>query len=185
MIAQATPPPVNPVPYAPPAAVRPEPKPEPVATPAEAEKPAPAPRHVAQPPHRVILQAGSPVTVRLLQTLSTERTPAGETFQAQLADPLVADGLVIAERGARVSGRVVNSIPGGLNGVSSIELRLLDFTAADGQRVAVSCDPWLKRSNPAGGGMLRTMGGGAVTIPGDTVIRFRLSSQVTVTERQL
>jgi len=159
--AKAIHPTVAPFPYEPP--------------PAAAELP-----HVATPPRQVALLPGAPVTIRLTDTLSTERAASGDTFQATLADPLVVDGLIVAERGARVTGRVADARRAGrMSGVSSLELRLLDITTADGQRIAVSCDAWLKR----GDSMSRDAK--PVTIPGETVIRFRLASRVTITERRL
>jgi hypothetical protein len=126
------------------------------------------------------LLPGAPVTIRLGETLSTERVVSGDTFQATLADPLVVDGLIVAERGGRVTGRIADARRAGrMSGVSSLELRLLDVTTADGQRIAVSCDAWLKR----GDSMSRDAK--PVIIPSETVIRFRLSSRVTVTERSL
>jgi len=204
--AKAIEPAVAPVPYQPPPVI--------------AEPP-----HVTTPPPRqVALLAGASVTIRLAETLSTERAVSGDTFQATLADPLVVDGLIVAERGARVTGRIADARRAGrMSGVSSIELRLLDVTTADGQRVAVSSDPWFKRGDSfsrgaaekigggaalgtiigaiAGGGVGAAIGAGAgggigagaaaltgpkpVTIPSETVIRFRLASRVSITERRL
>jgi hypothetical protein len=186
--AKAINPTVAPVPYQAP--------PVPVEKPVIAEPP-----HVtAPPPRQVVLPAGAPVTIRLAETISTEHAVSGDTFQATLADPLVVDGLIVAERGARVTGRIADARRAGrMSGVSSLELRLLDVTTADGQRIAVSCDPWFKRGDKIGGGaVLGTIigaiageGAGAaigakpVTIPSETVIRFRLASRVTITERRL
>jgi YD repeat-containing protein len=92
----------------------------------------------------------------------------------------VVDGLIVAERGARVTGRIADARRAGrMSGVSSLELRLLDVTTADGQRIAVSCDAWLKRSDSL------SRDAKPVTIPSETVIRFRLASRVTITERRL
>ncbi len=140
---------IAPVPYQPP--------PIPPTEPAIAEPP-----HVSAPPRQAVLEAGAALTVRLLETLSTEHALPGDIFQATLADPLLADGLIVAERGARVTGRVAGARRAGLmSGVSSLELRLLDFTTADGQRVAVSCDPWLKRGESSTRNSAERIGGGA------------------------
>jgi hypothetical protein len=159
------------------------------------------PPHVtAPPPRRVVLPAGIPLTIRLGQTLSTEHAVSGDTFQATLVDPLVVDGLIVAERGARVTGRIADARRAGrMSGVSSLELRLLDVTTADGQRIAVSSDPWFKRGDKIGGaavlgtiigaiageGFGEASGAKPVTIPTETVIRFRLASRLTITERRL
>src|ERR1035438_9541108 len=61
----------------------------------------------APPPRQVTLNAGLLIPVRLVDGLSTERNSPGDAFLATLDGDLAVDGLVIAERGARVEGRVV------------------------------------------------------------------------------
>ncbi len=98
-------------------------------------------------PRHVTLQPGMTIPVRLDQSLT------GDSFQASLAEPLTVDGLVIAEKGARVNVR-----PG-----------LASLTTSDGQRVAISTDPWTKPAQPSAG----------------MVIRFRVASRLTIIERQM
>lgn len=219
-IAKADGPVPAPVPYQPPAetaavtTVQPEPALE------------SAPVAPAQPPAplRVTLHQGKQIAVRLDQTLASDHLSPGDTFQASLAEPLTGDGFVIGERGARVWGKVVDSRQAGrLGGVSSLQLALTGFQTADGQRVAISTEPWLKQGDSARNQDVATIGGGAalgaiigaiagggkgaaigagvggaagtgaaaatrgkpVSIPSETVIRFRLSSRVSITERQL
>jgi hypothetical protein len=112
-------------------------------------------------PRQVTLETGMTVPVRLDESVS--RTSAGDSFQASLVEPLVVNGLVIAERGARVTGRV--------RVASLLELGLATLSTSDGQRVAVSTDPWTY--------------GQAGTIAGGTIIRFRLTSKLTITEQQI
>jgi hypothetical protein len=131
--------------------------------------PAPAPTAPASVParRRVTLQSGMAIPIRLDETLSSDRTVTGETFQASLAEPFIVDGLVIAERGARVTGRIVNSEK------ARVELGLATLATSDGQRVALSTDPWTK-----------LIGSGDALSAG-TIIHFRLASRVTITEQQI
>jgi len=137
---------------------------EPVAEPSPAPAPATSPTPAAAltpKPRRVTLETGMTIAVRLDDSVS--RTSAGDSFQASLVEPLVVDGLAIAERGARVTGRVrVNSL---------LELGLATLSTSDGQRVAISTDPWKYGE------------GGAIA--GGTVIRFRLTSRSTITEQRI
>jgi hypothetical protein len=137
--------------------VAPKPQPALVEQPVE-QKAAPEPRHVT-------LQTGMTIAIRLDESLTSDRTVTGETFQASLVEPFETDGLVIAERGARVTGRIVNSVN------ARVELGLATLTTSDGQRVAISTDPWT-----------RLIGSGEALGAG-TIIRFRLASRVTVTEQ--
>jgi hypothetical protein len=148
-------PPPKPAPYQEPP-VHKTPDPPPAAVPTPVPVPAPAPARSAT------LRPGYEIAVRLLQTLSADRAEKGDIFQGILADPVVADGYVIAERGAPATGRVVQV----QNGV--ISLRLLNMETADGQRLEVSTEPWPIR-----------------VVSGQSVVRFRLSARITITERKL
>ncbi len=53
------------------------------------------------------IPAGTPIAVRLQQTVSSASASAGEHFDAVLAEPLVLNGQVMAPRGAAAEGRVV------------------------------------------------------------------------------
>lgn len=90
-----------------------------------------APEAQAKPPS-VIIGQGTPITVRTETTLSTKNAKTGDTFTATLAEPIVIEGRVVAERGSRVKGRVVNSDPGGrVKGVAILSVRLIQMRAGD------------------------------------------------------
>jgi hypothetical protein len=165
-IAQAKPLDVPPLPADPPAAPMPEPVPAKVVVPPPAPEPPPA-------LHQVTLKPGITIQVRLDQTLSSARAVAGNAFTGSLVEPIVVDGLVIAERGARVTGRVLGAQQAGrVSGVSMLELSLSSVTTADGQHVSIATDPWTRRAP-------------AVELPGETVVDFRVSSAVTIAERRI
>ena len=134
---------------APPAPGPTEPPPQPV-PPARIE-----PEHVTPPPpppappepHRVTLNAGTMIPVRLVDGLTSERNLPGDSFTATLDKELVADGFVIAERGARVEGRVLASDKGGrVRGVSSLAVELVRLNTSDGQKVAIQTDGFERRA---------------------------------------
>jgi len=71
----------------------------------------------------------------------------GDTFAATLDKELVVDGFVIAERGARVEGRVVGADRAGrVSGVATLSLELTRVRTSDGQNVALSTDSFAKRA---------------------------------------
>ncbi len=144
----------------PPAAI-PQAIPEPVQTSTaapEVSPPPPArvePEHVTPPPpppappepNRVTLNAGTMIPVRLVDGLSSERNLPGDAFTATLDKELMVNGLVIAERGARVEGRVVASDRGGrVKGVSTLEVELVRLHTSDGQSVAIQTDGFERRA---------------------------------------
>ena len=127
-----------------------EPMPQPV-PPArlEPENATPPPPPPAPPePHRVTLNAGILIPVRLVDGLTAERNLPGDSFTATLDKELVADGFVIAERGARVEGRVVSSDKGGrLRGGSALAVELVRLHTSDGQTVAIQTDGFERRAD--------------------------------------
>ncbi|MDA0206563.1 MAG: hypothetical protein O3A53_06915 [Acidobacteria bacterium] len=115
--------------------------PEPVAVAADPllpeEAPQPVPPKVVEP-RTVTLAVGRAITVRLNHTVSTERNQAGDDFQAVLDEPLVVDGLVIAEKGAGVEGKIVQSERAGrVRGRALLVLELTQLATQDGQLIAI------------------------------------------------
>lgn len=120
----------------PPAPVPAQQRAEPV-KPAAAEKPALPKRE----PRTVTVPAGTLITVRLRDALSTERHSTHDAFYATLDAPLIIEGLVIAERGAMVRGRVVEAVnPGRVKGRAALVLQLDELTTSDGQKVEIRTD---------------------------------------------
>lgn len=58
-------------------------------------------------PTSISVPAGTPISVRLQQPLSSETARAGQTFAAALDEPLVANGVTVAAKGTSVTGRVL------------------------------------------------------------------------------
>jgi hypothetical protein len=150
------PPPANPRPVEtarvePPPVTRPEPAPAPVVSvpPARSE-----PEHATPPPpppppapNKVTLNAGTLLPVRLIDGLSSERNAPGDTFTGTLDSRLVVDGFVLAERGARVEGRVAEVDPGGkIRGVSSMSIHLTRIHTADRQTIPIQTDTFTRQA---------------------------------------
>ena len=71
----------------------------------------------------------------------------GDTFLATLDQPLTVEGLVIAERGARVEGRIVSSERGGkVQGVAGLAVELTRLHTSDGQQVAIRTESFQKKA---------------------------------------
>jgi len=210
--------PANPVPVAPSAPLPPPPlsptiAPPPVATEPEHETPA-SPEvtaAVAPQPHQVTLNAGLLLPVRLVDGLSSERNVPGDAFAATLDKELVADGFVIAERGARVEGRVVAVDRAKLRS-AALAVELISLHTSDGQTITIATENYFKHANAgqvdstaklAGGGTLGALvggksagiGGGAgagdamltrgksAELPSEMLVTFKLKDDVPLTER--
>jgi hypothetical protein len=162
-----TPPiPASPDPVLAPPAVIPQAAPPP---PPPAPEPLPVIPVVAKPPlipdapvpHTVILAAGTPLTVRIGETVSAARNQVGDTFVATLEQPLVIDGFIICERGSRVVGKVTQATPAGrAGGQSHLSIELTRLSSSDGQRVQIHTDPYVKAGSGSTGGDLAKVAAG-------------------------
>jgi len=152
--------PVTAPPIQPPAS--PEPPP-PAPPPTEvATRPEPPAIPPPPPPRQVTLNAGTQIPVRLIDGLTTQRNNAGDTFTGSLDQPLVVDGLVIAERGARVEGRVVSADKGGkVSGVATLAVQLTRIHLSDGQAISVQSESFEKHAEQTRGTDAAKVGGGA------------------------
>ncbi|MBK5290441.1 MAG: hypothetical protein JJE04_01940 [Acidobacteriia bacterium] len=170
----------------------------------------------------VTILEGTLIPVRLDEALSSEQNSPGDTFHATLVEPIVIDGLVIAEKGARAEGKVVTADKAGrTKGLAKLAVELVRFYAADGQKINLQTTtfskdgPTSKKEDAtkvgigagvgaaigaiAGGGKGAAIGAGAGGAAGagvvlatrgkpaelavETLISFRLSTPVTVTEK--
>jgi hypothetical protein len=122
------------------------------APPADALAPPPPENKVEPPPppnpHTVTIPAGTTFSVRVGETLSTQRSRAGDTFSATLDQPLIIDGFVLAERGARAQGRVVESDPAGrVRGLAQLSIELTQIHTSDGQNIRVNTGAFHKQAD--------------------------------------
>ena len=185
------------------------PLPPPTSTPPP--PPAPVYRDISVP-------AGTPIPVRITQTLDSETAQDGQPFSGVVTHEVVADGMVVIPAGSAVSGRVIDAKDAGhYKGHSELSIEL---TAVNRHRssVAVMTEPYTVEGKNRGKNSAEKIGGGAavgailggifgggkgaaigaaagggggaavqgftrgqqVSIPSETVIRFRLANGFTV-----
>jgi hypothetical protein len=148
----------------PPAAAPPEPAPQPAPAPV-VEQPKPveqAPPPAPRQPATVTIPAGTSLSIRLDEAISTDNRQSGDQFRAVLDQPLVVDGFVIAERGARALGRLVEVEKAGrVKGLAKLTLELTSVTSSDGQRVTLRTSPFTKEGPTSKGRDAGEIGGGA------------------------
>jgi hypothetical protein len=110
----------------------------------------------------VTLNAGLLLPVRLVDGLSSERNFPGDEFHAELEKELVVDGFVIAERGARVEGRVVAADRGGNGRAGALAMELTRLHTSDGQTVAIGTDSYFKHAESNQADNATIIAGGAI-----------------------
>jgi hypothetical protein len=102
------------------------------------ESPAPQNPEYQRVPQRLTLPAGTIVTIRTSQFLSSDESRAGDKFTAELDQPVVVDGWVLARRGQTVIGRVaVAQKAGRAKGTSQLGVELSQLVLVDGQQIPV------------------------------------------------
>jgi len=174
---------------APQPAPQPAPAPEPVARPAEPPPPLPPPpppppptilkpsKEVApaQPrqPQTVTIPAGTIITVRLRDTLRASRASTDDPFHATLDQPLIVEGMVLAERGTMQRGRVTESVAAGrVKGRAALTLELTQLVTSDGQKVDIHTESYRKeagsglKSDAAKAGVMAGIGAAIGAIAG-------------------
>jgi len=113
-------------------------------------------------PHTVTLVAGTTLAVRIGETLSSSRNQVGDSFLATLTQPLVIDGFIIAERGARLEGRVVEaSLAGRGRGTSHLAVSVVRIATSDGQNIRIRTEPYNKDGASQAATDASKIGGGA------------------------
>src|SRR5882672_3269476 len=106
---------------------------------APASKPAPAPAPTIK---MIAIPAETHLEVLLDGSLSSNKSAAGDKFEASLAAPLVIDGATVLEKGTMFHGRVVAAEGSArVKGLASITLVLTDVVQ-DGKTTPITTKNW-------------------------------------------
>jgi outer membrane lipoprotein SlyB len=125
-------------------------------TPAVAQAPASPP-----PPKKVMIQAGTQLTVRLNDGLSTEKNQVGDSFHASLGAPLMIDDETVVPSGADVVGHVVDvKSAGRFAGNSALTLELTSLSV-NGKTYNIQTSQWSRQGKGEGKNTAVKAGGGA------------------------
>lgn len=109
------------------------------AQPESGQAAAPAEPAPAEVPASLTLPAGTIISIRTSQFLSSDRNRTGDSFTAELQQPLVANGWVVARHGQTVIGRVVLAKKAGrIKGVSQLQIELSRLILVDGQQLPIT-----------------------------------------------
>jgi len=123
-------------------------------------------------PPKLNLAAGTYVTVRLNQALSSDRNQAGDAFSASLVQPIIVDGVIVAQRGQTLGGRVAEAQKAGrVEGTSRLQLQLTDLTLVDGQVLPIQSQ-LITRNGPT------SVGRDAGAIAGTTAVGAAIGAGV-------
>src|SRR5688572_29605804 len=81
-------------------------------------------------PRTITIPAGTRLAVSLIDSVSTDKSQAGDRFVATLDQPIVIDGTTVVAKGSEVRGKVVEVDDGGrVKGRAYIRLALTELDA--------------------------------------------------------
>ena len=103
-----------------------------------------APKADVKPVPKVTIPAGTKLRIALLDSLSSDKSRAGDQFRASLAEPIVLDGNTVLSKGTTVRGRIIQATRSGrVQGRASIELSLTEILPESGNPVSISTKPYM------------------------------------------
>jgi hypothetical protein len=90
----------------------------------------------------VSVPAGTSMVVTLQTPLSTETSTEGQTFAAEITEPIVVDGKTVVEPGTTVRGEVsAMQKPGTIEGGAELTLDFQEIVTTDGEAHGFTADP--------------------------------------------
>src|SRR5512146_3046004 len=91
----------------------------------------------------ITVPAGTEIRVRLSSAISSATASSGTPFQGSLSEPLVVNGVTVAQRGSLVNGQVTNAVSSGrLKRPAELSLVLTSITPEGGQVTPISTQTW-------------------------------------------
>jgi hypothetical protein len=112
-------------------------------------------------PQTITIPAGTVITVRLGETLSSKESSAGQEFAATVAQPVEIDGRTVIEKGAAARGTVVDAKSmGHFKGGALLEVRL-SSVSINGRETSVDTGMLARSASGKGKRSAGFIGGGA------------------------
>jgi hypothetical protein len=109
----------------------------------------------------LVVPAGTALTVRLAQQLSSKDNKAGDSFTATLAQAVVADGKTLIPEGTTVSGKVAEAVPSGRFAGGAVLHLTLDSITLNGHQQPIQTSSFVEVGKGKGTRTAEMVGGGA------------------------
>jgi BON domain len=113
-------------------------------------------------PLKVTIEQGTPISVRLIDSIDSEKNQAGDTFHATLNTPLSAEGSEAIPAGTDISGHLVEVKSAGKFAGQSLVVLQLDSISANGKSYNLQTDQFRKEGSSRGKNTAEKVGGGAI-----------------------
>jgi hypothetical protein len=113
-------------------------------------------------PQKVTIEQGTQITIRLIDSIDSEKNQVGDTFHATLNAPLSAEGIEAIPAGTDITGHVVEVRSAGKFAGQSLVVLQLDSITANGKSYNLQTDQYRKEGSSRGKNTAEKVGGGAV-----------------------
>ena len=124
--------------------------------------PAPSTAPAPAPAKKVTVPSGTPMAIRLLDPIDSEKAQPGETFRATLDAPLPADGDSAVPSGYDVKGHVVDVKSAGKFAGQSLLVLQVDSVSVSGKLYGIDADPYRRQGSNRSANTAEKVGAGAV-----------------------
>jgi BON domain len=123
---------------------------------------APPPPPARPQPHKITIEQGTQMTIRLIDSIDTEKNQVGDTFHATLNAPLSAEGMEAIPAGTDVTGHIVDLKSAGKFAGQSLVVLQLDSISSNGKSYSLQTDQYRKEGSSRGKNTAEKVGGGAI-----------------------
>jgi hypothetical protein len=113
------------------------------------------------PPAKVTIASGTQISIRMIDSLDSERSQMGDTFRASLDAPIMVDDNVVIPAGADIVGRVADvKSAGRFAGQSTLAIELTKLNV-NGKTYPIQTNQWSRAGASRGKNTAAKVGGGA------------------------
>ncbi len=120
-----------------------------------------APTTLPPAPKTVTVSSGTPMAIRLLDPIDSEKAQPGQTFRATLDSPLQSDSDAVIPSGYDVQGHIVDVKSAGKFAGQSLLVLQLDSISVGGQSYGIDADPYRRQGSNRSAGTAQKVGTGA------------------------
>jgi hypothetical protein len=111
---------------------------------------------------KVTIEQGASLSVRLIDSIDTEKNQPGDTFHASLNLPLSAEGAEAIPAGTNITGHVVDIKNASKFAGQSLIVLQLDNILSNGKTYSLQTDQYRKEGSSRGKSTAEKVGGGAI-----------------------
>jgi len=128
-----------------------------------AAQPASAPQSAPEPPkpRKLIVDQGTQLSIRLVDSIDSEKNQTGDTFHATLNAPITTDGEEALPAGADITGHLVEVKSAGKFAGQSVVAMQLDGINVGNKSYNLQTDQYRKQGSSRGKNTAEKVGGGA------------------------